>query len=324
MIIRKIIIALFLWINLLGLKAQDKDIYLADPTIFYHHGSYFMYGTEKRPQRGFPVYVSKNLNEWNLVKNEAHGYALQAGNHAYGTQGFWAPQIFQHQDFFFMIYTANENIAIAKSNSPTGLFTQETIAPIDEKSRKIDPFVFFDDDGKAYLFHVRLKNGNSIWVAQMNADLTGIVDKTLKQCVVAIEPWENTHPEKYPPIAEGPTVIKHKGTYYLFYSANDFRNIDYAVGYATAPSPMGPWTKFSGNPIISRKITGYNGSGHGDVFFDKKSKMHYVFHIHYNDSVVSSRRTMLLDMKFVPNKKTGIDEILVDKSSVRKPQLSVK
>lgn len=38
------------------------------------------------------------------------------------------------------------------------------------------------------------------------------------------------------PIMEGPSVIKLKDTYYLFYSANHFMNIDYAVGYAIASS----------------------------------------------------------------------------------------
>ena len=54
-----------------------------------------------------------------------------------------------------------------------------------------------------------------------------------------------------------------KGKYYLFYSANHFMSRDYAVGYAVADSPLGPWHKPANNPIIHRSTVGENGSGHG-------------------------------------------------------------
>ena len=46
--------------------------------------------------------------------------------------------------------------------------------------------------------------------------------------------------------------MKKGDTYYLIYSANHYESKDYAVGYATASSPKGPWTKYSGNPILRR------------------------------------------------------------------------
>lgn len=45
-------------------KPKRDAIYLADPTIFYYHGSYYLYGTEQNPENGFPVLVSKNFKEW--------------------------------------------------------------------------------------------------------------------------------------------------------------------------------------------------------------------------------------------------------------------
>ena len=74
------------------------------------------------------------------------------------------------------------------------------------------------------------------------------------------EEWEATAAYISAPVMEGPTVIKLDGVYYLFYSANDYRSIDYAVGYATSNSPMGPWTKNENSPIIHRSIVGENGS----------------------------------------------------------------
>jgi xylan 1,4-beta-xylosidase len=72
-------------------------------------------------------------------------------------------------------------------------------------------------------------------------------------------------------------VFKQGDVYYMLYSANDFRNKDYAVGYATSNSPFGPWDKENNSPFISRSIIGQPGTGHGDLFYDAQGNMQYVF-----------------------------------------------
>lgn len=322
MIFKKITVLTLFCCSMTLALAQQENIYLADPTIFFENGTYYLYGTEKNPQHGFPVYISKDLKIWYIPKQAMNRYALLKCENTFGSGGFWAPQVFKYQNRYFMAYTANENIAIAQSNSPLGPFKQKQVVPIDSTTRKIDPFVFFDNDGKVYLYHVRLNKGNSIWVVEMDSGLSKMKEGTLKQCIYSNKPWENTQLIKSPPIAEGPTVVKHKGVYYLFYSANDFRSIDYAVGYATAPTPYGPWEKFEGNPIISRKILGINGTGHGDVFSDFKGQLNYVFHSHFNDSTVQNRRTFIVRMQFIPNKNADEpDEVSIDKNTLIEPMI---
>jgi beta-xylosidase len=46
-------------------------------------------------------------------------------------------------------------------------------------------------------------------------------------------------------VVEAPTMWKHKGKYYLFYSANNYAGSDYAVGYAMADTALGPYRKAS-------------------------------------------------------------------------------
>ncbi len=59
--------------------------------------------------------------------------------------------------------------------------------------KEIDPFVFFDDDGKTYMYHVHIVDCNSIYVGEMNADLTKIDESTVKLCIkAASDGWENT------------------------------------------------------------------------------------------------------------------------------------
>jgi len=287
-------------------------IHLADPTIFYHKKVYYLYGTvEGNTGNGFLVYESDDLKKWKLSgKNE--GYALKKGD-AFGTAGFWAPQVFLYNNKFYMAYTANENIAIAESNSPAGPFTQIAKEQLKAPVKQIDPFIFIDDDGKKYLYHVRLTNGNRIFVAQMTDDFSAIKEETLRECITAEEPWENTAKGSWP-VAEGPTVLKRSGIYYLFYSANDFRNPDYAVGYATSINPSGPWTKHADNPILNKQLVGQNGTGHGD-FFMNKEQFFYVFHTHNNNTKAGPRKTALVKAGFLKKNKSNIDELAVDKKS---------
>ncbi|WP_276485666.1 glycoside hydrolase family 43 protein [Paraflavitalea pollutisoli] len=278
--------------------AQQPTIFLADPTIFADKGTYYLYGTGHN--HGFPVYVSTNGKSWRQPADTAQRLALKQGE-SYGTTGFWAPQIVQYKGSYYMAYTANEQIAIAKAASPAGPFQQTTLTALSGSGRQIDPFLYFDESGKVYLYHVKLQNGNRIFVTEMKPDLSDVIPGTEKECIASTEGWENTAKAEWP-VAEGPTVLKREGVYYLIYSANDFRNKDYAVGYATSKSPAGPWTKYVGNPIISRNNFGYPGTGHGDVYFDAKGGMHYVLHTHRSEARVSPRATGVVDLQFKPVK----------------------
>ena len=222
----------------------ESELYLADPTIFEHNGTYYLYGTKgdnRIPGEGFLVYTSQDLKDWKGPAGVSDGFALKKGD-AFGTKGFWAPQVFEREGEFYMAYTANEYIAIAKSHSPLGPFINDGKA-LEAPVKQIDPFIFFDDDGKTYLYHVRLQNGNRIFVAEMQPDLKAIKPETLTECIAAQKnTWEDTANASWS-VAEGPTVFKSNGEYILLYSTNDFRNPDYAVGFATSTSPLGPWRK---------------------------------------------------------------------------------
>jgi beta-xylosidase len=293
-------------------SAQQPAIFLADPTIFTDKGKYYLYGTGSN--QGFPVYESADLKTWKQPQDSTRQLALKRGE-TFGSSGFWAPQVFTHKGSYYMAYTANEQIAIAKASSPTGPFRQDSLATLSGTGKQIDPFIFFDG-GKIYLYHVKLQNGNRIFVAEMKPDLSDVIPGTEKECISSSEGWENTVKSEWP-VAEGPTVLKHKNTYYLIYSANDFRNKDYAVGYATSRSPTGPWKKYTGNPIISRNTVGHNGTGHGDVFTDKKGELYYVLHTHHSDDRVSPRATAVVRLKF-KTVKGGEDVLEADGGSFKK------
>lgn len=284
---------------------NDIGIHLADPTIFYHEGTYYLYGTvEGNADQGFLVYSSMDMKHWEGPVGAKEGFALKKED-VFGDKGFWAPQVFSHNQKFYMAYTANENIAIAESHSPLGPFTQVVKKPLDAPVKQIDPFIYRNEDGKIYLYHVRLTEGNRIYVAEMTEDLASIKEETLAECVNASDKWETTANAPWP-VAEGPTVIKRDGLYYLIYSANDFRNPDYAVGYAVSDHPLGPWKKYAGNPIIHQSDLKWPGTGHGDLVTDGTDRLWYVFHTHFSQDQVGPRRTALIEMVFLePAQGTG-------------------
>jgi len=295
----------------------EQTIPLADPTIFLDKGTYYLYGTGGLPgsgRDGFLVYTSKDLKSWEGPAGATGGFALVKGD-VFGTKWFWAPQIFRYQDRYWIAYAADECIALATSESPLGPFKQEKMEKFPGELLQIDPYIFFDDDGKIYFFHVRLDRGNRIYVAEMEPDLSGIKKDTLRECIsTRLDSWENVRNNDYG-VAEGPTVIKRDGVYYLFYSANDYRYVEYAVGYATASSPLGPWTRYEGNPILSRKNVGQNGTGHGDILTDPEGKLLYVFHTHKSDKEVHPRKSAVIDL--VAEKKEGKTVFSVEDKSFR-------
>ena len=70
-----------------------NDIFLADPTIFYNEGTYYLYGTTTGNSplngEGFQVYTSSDQKNWKGPVGAQSGLALKKGD-AFGSQGFWA------------------------------------------------------------------------------------------------------------------------------------------------------------------------------------------------------------------------------------------
>jgi len=148
----------------------------------------------------------------------------------------------------------------------------------------------------------------------MEGDFSAIKPETLRLCIEAGEPWENIENAKWS-VTEGPTLVKRDGLYYLIYSCNDFRSKDYAVGYATSESPLGPWKKFEKNPVIRRDILGYPGTGHGDLL-NGKNGLYYVFHTHASDTAVAPRKTAIVKARFAKD-GSNPQQWQIDKKSFR-------
>lgn len=277
----------------------------ADPFILLHEGKYYLYSTNAPD--GYLVYESDDLAHW-----ENKGYCLRKED-VKGDKWFWAPEIMYRDGKFYMIYTSEEHLGIAVSDAPTGPFRQEQKQWLSERNA-IDGDFFTDDDGTTYLYYVRFTGGNVIHGARLNADFT-LDESSECRLIAAEEDWETRDCL----VTEGPFMLKHNGKYYLTYSANHFRSPDYAIGYAVSDSPLGPFVKYEGNPILHRNEN-VNGVGHHSFTTSRDGKQRIcVYHSHNSLTAIHPRLTCIDRAEFLPS-PTGGEDILVIHGPTTTPQ----
>ncbi|MGW0333962.1 family 43 glycosylhydrolase [Streptomyces sp. NPDC003011] len=224
----------------------------ADPDVHHLNGEYWIYPTTDGFQgwggTRFKAYSSKDLVHW-----KDHGVILDLGpDVAWADKYAWAPAIAERDGKYYFYFCAEQQIGVAVADSPAGPFKDALGKPLVAKGgslsgQMIDPAVFTDDDGQAYLYW---GNGRG-YVVPLNDDMVSFDASRVKDIT----------PDDF---REGSFVIKRKGTYYFMWSEDDTRSENYHVAYATGPSPLGPWTK-RGTILSKRPEYGILGTGHHSV-----------------------------------------------------------
>ena len=268
----------------------------ADPFVLLYNDKYYLYATNASD--GFKVLESDDLINWT-----DKGYCLKKGD-TIGESGFWAPEVIFYNDKFYMVYTADKHIAIAVSDSPLGPFKQDEKRWIVE-GRAIDGSLFVDE-GEIYLYYNQLDYKYCIAGVKMNEDMKSVDEKSKKELLFPGEfEWEKIEGA----VIEGPCVLEHKGKYYLTYSANDYRSINYAVGYAVSNLPLGEFKKYEDNPILHKSDAVY-GTGHHSFTTSKDGKtLICVYHCHNNADEVHPRNACVDVAEFVSS-DDGSDDVL--------------
>lgn len=265
-------------------------------------GTYYMYGTGGGAKKGFAAYSSTNLEDW---KFEGQVYHSDNKN-GWGIDAFWAPEVYHRNGKYYLFYSAqwkvnpnneleNFKIGVAVSDNPTGPFIDMYDRPIfDPGYPIIDANVWFED-GKVYLYYSRccykhpVESEISAWAREkgwydeieeswvygieMKPDFSGVIGEPelllRPPLELDVHPWESrsvTAREANRRWTEGSYIFKKNDVYYMMYSANFFGGQNYAVGYATSKSPLGPFEKAAENPILQKngKVT---GTGHNSITF---------------------------------------------------------
>ncbi len=273
----------------------------ADPVVLLHDGTYYAYTTytvdHPRMVRGIRLWTSTDLADW---KDE--GFALK-NQDSWGNSRFWAPDIVEKDGTFFLYYAADERMCVATADSPGGPFRQREKRPMEPAGIRIDGHIFEDDDGQRYFYYVTFGDGNEIWGGRLNDDMLSVDPDSLRLMVKPDQAWEQ-HKGR---VTEGAEMLKHEGTYYLTYSGSHFESPEYAVGYATSDSPLGPWTKYEFNPVMKSTAYAHGTAHHCFTKSPDGTETFIVYHRHHDLEKTEPRQLSIDRVRFVDNPSGGPD-----------------
>ena len=162
----------------------------------------------------------------------------------------------------------------------------------------IDPSPFIDSSGQAYLYvstNQSCSGGSCvvdrmISVIPLASDLLHASGARVALFGGDAGTWEADGVAS--PTVEGPFLELHDGTYYLLYSGGNYQGA-YGMGYATATSPRGPFTKSPANPILAQTPAVLSPGGGDDLVTGPHGGLWMVYA--GRSSSYSAPRTLRLD-----------------------------
>ncbi len=249
--------------------------FTADPAPMVWNDTVFLYTT--RDNDNATAHGGFQMTDWmlytstDMVNWRDRGIIATLRNFTWGpqTNGAWAPQMIQRNGkFYFYAPLHGKGIGVLVGDSPYGPFKDplgKALVSADPW-KYIDPSPFIDSDGQAYLY---FGNPDAWWV-KLNPDMISTSGP------INLVPRLKTY-------QEGPWIHKRGSLYYLSFASTCCPE---GIGYATGPSPTGPWT-YRGAIMDGNSQS--SGNHPGIIDFKGKS---YVFGFNYarNFSMVTDHR----------------------------------
>jgi beta-xylosidase len=267
--------------------------FAADPSPHYFQtgseGRFYVYATDDASNSGkywdstsWRVYTSKDLQSWS---DAGIPLSVTVFKWARPDAKAWAPEAaYRNGKYYFYAPVGGDKIGVAVSDRPDGGFTDARSDALVDKARDanagdepIDPAVFIDKDGQAYMyFGTRVPK--VVKLAPDMVHLAGAIQN------VAVQGWPESDPKKR--YGEAPFLHEHNGVYYFTFSTGWPGQIVYATG----DSPLGPFT-YRGVVIDYLKIS----TNHQAIIeHDGKS---YVF---YHDQLLPGGGSMRRSITYAP------------------------
>ena len=263
-----------------------------DPSVIKIGDEYWAIATSNEWSPLFPIFKSKDLNNWELVS-----YVFPKGAPKWALNNFWAPELSydETQNKVYVYYTARDkssnrlSCAVAVASSPEGPY--KGLGPlVAQEPGSIDAFAVRDENGKLYLLWK--EDGNSmgrpttIWAQEMTEDRKKLVGE-MHALIVNDTPWEEG-------LVEGVCVFRKDGYFYAIYSAAGCcdKNCNYKTGVARSKTLLGKWEKYQKNPILVDNAD-WKCPGHGTVV-ENGGDLYYLYHAYNrNGSVYVGREGVL-------------------------------
>lgn len=259
--------------------------YTSDPAPFVSNGKMYVVTTHDENVAGQPctAVAGYTLCRWytfssvDMVNWTDHGVVAAWSTFSWASTAAWAPQAIPRNGKFYIYVplTAKSGgtvIGVGVSTSPLGPYEDAIGKPLVTAgcpggTGDIDPTVFIDDDGQAYLYFGRSVPG----YVKLNSDMTsysGAVQcPTVNTQTFGPAPSGGDFPSQY---EEGPWITKHGSWYLLAYAAN---GIPEDIAYSKATGPGGPFT-YAGTIM---KATGASFTNHAGII-DFNGHSYFFYH----------------------------------------------
>lgn len=272
---------------------------LADPCVFQWRGTYYMVGTNSisgSRNATFSGLTSTDLMTWTYV-----GDVLQFVDRPNQTLYFWAPEITEKDNVFYLFYTLGfENnsfvLRVAASNKPLGPYQDErsiTLTDLRTEPFAIDSYPFRDPmTGIWYLFYSRnffdTRNGYRIGSGIVGDRLINNFTALAGNATMIVRPrfdWQiyQANPDGNRSldwsVLEGVVIWqKEAGVYVCMYSGSNWRNASYGVDYAMSyTSPLGPYIQdLTNEPRLLRTKGDVIGPGHNSITLGRDQRTTYI------------------------------------------------
>lgn len=246
-----------------------KDTYMGDPAALVYKDSVYLYAGHDEAPNDFNFY---KMNEWlvyssaDMVHWKAHKVPLKVSEFSWASGDAWASQVIERNGKFYWYVCAEHKtikgkaIGVAVSDSPLGpfkdalghaLITNDMTTQTQITWDDIDPTIYIDDKGQAYLYW-----GNTVChFVKLKKNMT--------------ETEGDIKTVDLPHFTEAPWIHKRNGWYYLSY-AYEFPE---KIAYAMSRSIEGPW-EYKG---ILNELAGNSNTNHQSII-EFKGQWYFIYH----------------------------------------------
>ncbi|TWT19166.1 glycoside hydrolase family 43 protein [Luteimonas marina] len=205
---------------------------------------------------GLPLFHSTDLVSWRQIGNAID----RPGQMPYGdgealTRGLFAATI-SHRDGRF--YIANTCFYCPGRGMGNFVITAEDPAgpwsdPAWLDFNGIDPSLFFDDDGRAWLVHndvpegeMRYDGHRAIWLRGFDAETLALTGEAIQLVDAGV------HPQSNPEHVEGPHLFR-RGDWYYLTAAEGGTGEQHAQMVWRSRAVTGPYEAWPGNPTLTQR-----------------------------------------------------------------------
>ena len=230
--------------------------YTADPAPVVYDGRLYVYTSH---DEDVTVNNFFTMNDWRLystvdmVNWTDHGSPAGYKTYSWGTGDAWAVQGVARNGKYYLYTPINNStgskIGVLVGNNPWGPFSDPLgKALISTGSGNIDPTVFIDADGQAYLYW-----GNpQLYYVKLNTDMISFPGSPTAVNLTTAGFGVRSNTDRATAYEEGPWFYKRGSLYYIVYPADGTPE---KISYTTSSGSTGPWS-YRGDIMAKESGTG--------------------------------------------------------------------